>query len=436
MTAVWHSELAPADDLDGTLAIRTRLAAIVVGGAVVYNFILCFANTRLFTTTDSVGMTVEVALLAAALGLIWTRSLSLYALLLFTAAYFVLVMTLRGEFDPKIMRDIFIPIIFYYLGRSLGTTRTADRLVAVLLVATLVTSLAELIAPDLYLRFFDVLHYYIARGTVTDIDPDAPAGLFFNGMRYEGRSLLPFLGDERFSGLFLEPPSVGNFATIAFAWVALRDRRRPMLLLAEIAAIAVLIVLADARFGLYFCVFTLLLFAATPYIRPTLLFVLPLVIMVALAYYADAHWRETWDNTMSGRFLLSGSILSSLTPLQILGLQGGDMKSGAAFATNGFGDSGYSYMLVTVGLGGMAALWGLFVYARPRDPDAARYKSFLAFYYILLLAISSAVFTIKTAALLWYLYGTLNNPNNASEDREAEDAEAEDVEAGSVFATD
>lgn len=420
MTAVWHSEIATGGDLDETLAIRTKLAAIVVGGAVTYNFVLCFANTRLFTTTDSVGMAVEVGLLAAALGLIWTRSLPLYALLLFTLAYFVLVMTLRGEFDPKIMRDLLIPIIFYFLGRSLGTTRTADRLVGLLLVATLVTSLAEIIAPDLYLRFFDVLHYYIARGTVTDIDADTPAGLFFNGMRYEGRSLLPFLGDERISGLFLEPPSVGNFATIAFAWVALRERRRPMLLLAEIAAIAVLIVLADARFGLYFCIFTLLLFAATPYIRPTMLFVLPFAIMVALTYYADAHWRETWDNTMSGRFHLSGNILSSLTPLQIFGLQGGDMKSGAGFATNGFGDSGYSYMLVTVGVLGMAALWGLFVYARPRDLDAARYKNFLAFYYILLLAISSAVFTIKTAALLWYLYGTLNNPNHRPEETEAD----------------
>ena len=54
--------------------------------------------------------------------------------------------------------------------------------------------------------------------------------LFISGMRYEGRTLLPFLGEHRVSSIFLEPVSVGNFGAICFAWVTLRHWRRPLTL--------------------------------------------------------------------------------------------------------------------------------------------------------------------------------------------------------------
>ena len=41
--------------------------------------------------------------------------------------------------------------------------------------------------------------------------------------------------------------------------------------------------------------------------------------------------------------------------------------------------------------------------------DAWRFKNFTAFYIVSLLTISASLFSIKTAALLWFLYGTLNN---------------------------
>ena len=59
-------------------------------------------------------------------------------------------------------------------------------------------------------------------------------------------------------------------------------------------------------------------------------------------------------------------------------------------------------------------MWAWFIYAPVRDRDVWRFKIFVAFYFIILLNISASVFTIKTAALLWFLYGTLNNPNCAA----------------------
>jgi putative polymerase len=410
MGAVWNPATVSAGEFHDALSLRRALAPFVVAGGVLYNFVLCFVNTRLFGISDNLGIAIEIVLVGTSLVLIWDCSSKLYALLLLIAAYFVAVMALRQNFDPKIVRDVLIPVVFYALGRYLGAFRSADRLVTVLLAIAFVTSIWEWLAPGIYLRFFDVVHYYIARGTLTGLDTDVAPGLFFNGTRYDGRALLPFLGDERMSGMFLEPPSVGNFGVIVFAWLLLRDRQHILTFVVKTVAVLSIIVLADARFGLYFGILTVLLYFATPLIRPTMLLVAPFLFMIALIYYAGIHWQEVVDNSMSGRFVFSGTLLSSLDLSQVFGLEATDVKSGAGFATNNFGDSGYSYMLVTVGLAGVAALWALFVYMPARNPDAARFKNFVAFYFILLLSISSAVFTIKTAALLWFLLGTLNNP--------------------------
>jgi hypothetical protein len=92
-------------------------------------------------------------------------------------------------------------------------------------------------------------------------------------------------------------------------------------------------------------------------------------------------------------------------------MQAVDIKSGVQFMMNPVTDSGYSYLIVEVGLLGMAGIWALFVYSPVHDRDKWRFKIFVAFYFSVLLTISVGVFTIKTAALLWFLYGTLNNPN-------------------------
>ena len=74
------------------------------------------------------------------------------------------------------------------------------------------------------------------------------------------------------------------------------------------------------------------------------------------------------------------------------------------------GDAGYGYALVKVGLVGLAAIWALFIYAPVFDGDAWRFKNFVAFYIVFLLTVSASLFSIKTAALLWFLYGSVEQP--------------------------
>jgi putative polymerase len=398
---------------------QQRAAATVVFIAVLFNLILCFVNTALFAISVNTVMGVEVALLGIALGLIWYRGYQLYGVVLLMTAYFFVVMLIRSEFDPKILRDLLIPIVFFFFGARLGSVRHADRLVTVLIVIALVAALFEWLWLDTFLRYFDVIHYYQARGTEQTLEADSATGLFIKGSdsagglfinatRFEERQLLSFLGPHRVSGIFMEPVSVGNFCAIVFAWVLLRDRSRVWTFLAKVAAIATILVLADARFGCYVSIATVILYFLAPAVRPTMLFLAPLVMLLIIAGYAGMHLNEPWDNTLAGRMLSTGNTLLTLDPWQILGLH-----NSVAFENGYSGDSGYGYVVVKLGLVGMLAGWALFAYAPVLDEDAWRFKIFVAFYVTALLTISTSLFSIKTAALLWFLFGTLNNPQRS-----------------------
>jgi putative polymerase len=413
MSVVWNpSAVSAAEPSHARVTVRT-LAPFVVFAAVIFNFVLCFVNTKLFSVNTNVVISCEIVLTATAFGLIWNRGGVLYVILCFLATYFFAVMLIRSNFDPKIVRDLLIPFVFFFMGSYLGSLRSSDRLVTLLIVLSLGTSLLECLALDTYLHYFNVIEYYVARGsenlqsdTAAGLlikGTDTTAGLFINATRFSERTLLSFLGSHRVSGIFLEPVSVGNFGAIAFAWVLLRDRSRVWILIAKLLAILTILVLADARFGFYLCIFTLAIYLAAPIVRPTMLFLAPFLVMILLSIYAG-NGQETTGNTIAGRLVGGGESLMNLDPWRIFGLQESDV-----FAGGYAGDSGYGYLLVKIGLLGLAAIWALFAYAPVPDRDAWRFKNFITWYSVFLLCISASLFTIKTAALLWFLYGTLNN---------------------------
>jgi putative polymerase len=328
-------------------------------------------------------------------------------------------MLTRAEFDPKIIHDVLIPVAFFFMGSYLGSLRAADKLVTILIAVAVGAALFEWLALNTYLHYFDVIKYYVARGTEGKLaadtangvfiqSTDSAAGLYVNGTRFEARTLLPFLGNHRVAGIFLEPLSVGNFGAIAFAWVLLRDRHRFWPFVAKTVAVAAILVLADARFGLYLSISTLVIYLVARFVRPTMLFIAPFLAMVALVAFAAIGWQGNIDNTLAGRALSAGQSLTALDVLQVFGLQTND-----SFFSGYSGDSGYGYVLVKIGLVGMAALWALFAYARVLDREAWQFKTFIAVYVVSLVAISASFFSIKTAALVWFLYGTLNNPARA-----------------------
>lgn len=401
----WKEFAAPFDRAEYALTRGETFAPILTLAAVLYNCFLCLVNTKIYGISTSLVIATEVALISAALSMVWRRSNTLHAIIMALAAYFYTIMMIRSQFDAKILRDLLIPIAFFFLGCHFGTLRLADRLVTVLIIVATADALFEWLSPSAYSHYFDVARYYIDRGTVSE--EQHFYGGFFNSVRFQNRTLLPILGNHRVSGIFLEAPSVGNFAGIVFAWILLRPKRLWSFVLKTVATLTI-VVLADARFGLYFCLFVALAYPFSRYIRRETLLVLPFVAMLALVTYAGVEGRQAFDNEMLGRFLYAGHILSGIDVAQVFGLQASDISTGASFASDPVNDSAYTYLLVEVGLLGAAALWALFVYSPVADRTAWRFKIVVAFYYILILTIAASAFTIKTASLLWFLYGTLN----------------------------
>ena len=282
MSIAWDPSAVSFGEQNDSGAVGRILAQTLVFAAVIFNFVLCFINTNVVGITDRVVISTEIILVGAAFGLVWNCSRMLYDILYFVTVYFFAVMTFRGAFDAKIVHDVLTPIIFFFVGSYCGTLRSADKLVTFLIFLAFGVALFEWIALDTYLSYFNVLQYYVARGTETNLagdiasgifitDPSSGSSLFVNATRFQARTLLPFLGEHRVSGIFLEPVSVGNFGAIAFAWVLLRDYRRVWVFITKILAILTILVLADARFGFYFCIFELAIYLLAPMIRPTTL---------------------------------------------------------------------------------------------------------------------------------------------------------------------
>lgn len=391
--SVEHSAIVDRSFIDSFL--RFCAVSSVMGG-LTFNFFLCFVNTRIMGIRDSHVMLMELACIGAAFLVAADRRAGLYLVLGIFTTYMVFLFALRGQNDIKALRDIFIPVVFFAMGSRLRDIGLADRLAVWATIIVLVFAVFEFAALDLYLDWFNVLGYYISRGTVTLADTfGATKGLFISGNRPEPRSLFAFLGQHRVSSVFLEPVSMGNFGAIIFAWGLFRRgwKGRWFLLPAAVS----MTIFADARFGLFTC---LLMAVLSPFFRiipKTVWLVMPILMLAVIGAYGLATGTPPGDNSLTGRIAVTASIISKL-PLSVV--------VGAEPAEAFTADSGMAYTLTKFGLIGFAALWALLVLQPLKSARAWDFLSMMFLYLILIMVISNSFFSIKTGALMWFLAGT------------------------------
>lgn len=373
------------------------LVVLTVIGGLTFNFFLCFVNTRITTTWDSYVITCELILVAMAFVVAFDRRAGMYMFLAVFVTYMVLLFTLRGQVDSKAVRDIVVPLVFYFMGAKTRDLALADKLVATSVAIVVTFGMFEYLATDLYLDFFNVLGYYLARGSLNLTETFGHTrGLFISGLRPEPRTILPFLLEQhRVASVFLEPVSTGNFGVIAYSWALFRSgmRGRYFVMFGALTVIA----MADARFGLYTCV---LITAVSPVLRfiprPVWL-VLPFIMLALVATYGIATGTKGGDNSLGGRMAVTAHILTGLTT---------DVVFGAASTDKFTADSGLAYTLTKFGLLGFFALWGSLVFVPLKNARAWPYVSMVLIYLLLLMLISNSFYSIKTGALLWFILGT------------------------------
>ena len=391
---------------------RERAALAILIAALTFNAALCLINTTAARVSDSAVIGCELVLISAALALALGREAAPYLVLAVFLAYAVLLMAMRPLFDPKSVRDFLIPIAFYLLGRRQEKIALADRAAVwsgLIVVALGVFEFAEL---DTYVKYFDIIKYYVARGTVAPSDVSAGgSALFASGMRPDARAILPFLGPHRASSVFLEPVSTGDFGAILYLWALCRAgmRGRWIALACGLGAI----VLADARFGLNTCVVGTAVWFAAPRLPRAAFLALPFAILSALAIYGFTTAQVDWSNDFSGRLLWTAQLITSLSARAVWGL-----SPDKPFLD----DSGYAYTLNQIGLVGFVGFWTLFILVPERRRAAWRFKACIATYICLLMLISDSLYSIKTAALLWFMLGASDAAPEAEDIRSSRPA--------------
>jgi putative polymerase len=190
---------------------------------------------------------------------------------------------------------------------------------------------------------------------------------------------------------------MGNFGAFLVLWGVFRKDMHHRFVLIGIAF--TLIILCDARFGMFV---SLLFFLVAPLHRTTprlLMLLAPVAIVVALMIYAAAANRIGWDDTLTGRWLYSGQLLMKLDWYGLLGI-----STKATYLS----DSGYAFALFQTGAVGLMALWAIYIYAPMANDEGWKFKVLLVVYICLLMIVSYSLSTIKTGGLLWLCAGAVD----------------------------
>lgn len=386
-------------------AASTGMVAAIVVASVVYQAFLAFLHTHVVRTSTLWVGAVEFLLYLGCLVVLARRvRLEFVTLVALVMAYLLLLSLFREGLDFKGFRDVLIPLLFYWLGRHVGNIDYADRLLTGLVALVLAFAFFELFFLPQYTTLLDIFSYYVSTGTVTiSTNFVTDSALNLNGLRPEGigRTIFPaLLGSHRVSSVFLEPVSLGNFAVIVAAWGLSKPRAETRKMLLFVGAAAVLVALADSRYGLI-VVSSLIVIRMLVVGRAHLLFmILPLVSVVALVLIGLYFKGGLADNIM-GRLYWTGETLLHFDLAKIVGVRGFDIP---------YGDMGYAYLLSRWGVLLCLALWGALWLIRMPDSRGERFRAYAALYSSLILTVSgTSFFALKTAGLLWFLLGSCSD---------------------------
>ena len=408
------------------------VAGALIVGTISFNAVLCFLNTRGVAISNVHVVISEAVLISAAvlacrnyLNLIHVSVLSLIVLYTVTLSALRYADVPAGGFDPKISRDLIIPVAFFLLGKAVNDVKTADKVVFTATSILLSFAIFEYFFLDAFLKVFGVAEYYIARGTLgaSKSALNVSQGLMASGFRPpdQGRTLLSFLGDHRVGSLLLEPSSLGNFGTLVTLWAVVRSRMEGRLYLWCALGGLALLVLSDTRFNAYFLVLAIVILMAPPRLTTPAVFLLPFITILALYLFgasADSYHADSYHDVpmvegrgVYDRMLYSGRVLLDFDAYNWFGLK---VSRAQTF------DSGYGYVVSNVGIIGFAALWILFMSLEGSSRFFCSFRNVTALYFATLLCISASQFTIKIAALLWFLLGVLSTVKGKDRSRFAD----------------
>lgn len=403
-----------ADAEPGTAASYLRspvLMAALVMAALGYNAVLAFLNARGLSISLHHVAGTEALIMGLAFciaGANRERGMGVWMLLLFGfAVLFSFVVIVNGflgqSVSPKAFRDVMVIASFGLLGVAFQAR--GGKLGPVLSVAAMcvLAGLAlERFALSAYATLFSPMRYFVSTRGVADRQGAAFEGLdlFFNTQRLEGRFSFGLIGEHRLSSIFLEQTTLGNFAillclALSAFWGELSKRQRWLIGSAAMLCVA----FTDSRMAFGMAMICLAGHFTMARMAPALRYVvMPVFLVISWIVFYDWRANTLMSDDLPGRFTWS---LTQLSWIDWLGAFGGRPA-----LIDASWDSGYSYVIYSQTIVGMAFLWLFTAAVLPSSTFASRTLGLLLPVFVTVnLMVGPTLLSMKTGGILWFMVG-------------------------------
>ncbi len=379
------------------------IATVLVFLAVLFNAGLSIVNAHVVPLSSSAVIGVEVAIvLAAHLTILMkyrAEMLPWYGMIAFVLLFALVRGTILGHFEPKYVRDVLLIPTFVLLGMTVPIRRVIALMVA-LHIAVAGFALFEAFFTQAYSELFEVRKYYIATRSFDDSAFwNASSDLFVSATR-PGQRFFGFIDLHRASSVFMEPVSLGNYViiTTVFLCSCYRHLSRGQLAFFVIGNLIALVA-CDGRLATMASIIIVAAAALSAWLpRRSALLYLPAAFVggMAVATYST----NSLDDSFPGRVDYCMKLLAEYEIPDWLGVSNSLVSKSL--------DSGLAYTIATQSVIGLVLFWLLLVLsAQVRTPAQLKYLSGLCIYLVLTMLVSYSLFSIKTAALLWFIHGSI-----------------------------
>lgn len=384
---------------------RNALVEAVLWLGIGYNFALALVNALLFPVSTAHVYAAEMisyglcfllglgALEGRRAAIVWTgiALVIAVALLRYLAIW---------QLDPKFLRDAIIPFAFLVLGASYRGSLPS--LVMRLGVVVLLVAAFEMFMPQTYGEVVNPKSYFVnTRAAEAEGFWNEDSNLYISATRPGERNWLPGHDLTRASSIFVEPITMGNFIIFfCAAIIALhRSYSWPKLALAALMILS-LLVASDGRLASATCLLMLLL---APLLRrwdQRLSLLIFFLIMLFGWLLVDVARVDHYEDTLIGRVFFTVDSMKNLSAASWFGL---DMQSPYRYFDSGIAYFIASQSIVVV----MAFLLAYSFLLRLRGGEGQLFKNLFMFAFALSLLVSNGYFSVKTAALWWFVCGYL-----------------------------
>jgi hypothetical protein len=384
-----------------------KVMFVLVILAVTYNAILALINSLFFELSRGLVIFTEISILGASLAVVFTQSKLLekdkHVVFLFLSVLFsslVIFLSTQIIFIDAI-RNILIICVFFLTGSRLCEARLHNLFLCIALVIAFFL-IIEIVMLEVYVKIFEpAVYYQNTRGL--EIKEHNTIGMFGNAEGFAGRFSYGIFNGPRTSSIFLEQVGLANFCTVLGVYFMVFQAKLSNRVKIFYISLIVLICLSnETRVGSALAIVLFVIGLCRAYIPVYSNLLVPLAVLL-IGFFITGFWGEATGDNFLGRINLGFGHFRDLDILDYLGL--GVLK------INQLWDSGFAYVFAsfTVFGGSVFIYFTLFIFKQISIESRLCALGLSIYVFANLMVAGNAIFTIKTATLLWLLVGFIYN---------------------------